>query len=216
MPAIIESVNIGAIRTVQYNGKAITTGIFKAPVDGRIAVRGVNVDGDDQADRKVHGGPDQAVYGYASEDYAWWANELARNMTPAQFGENLTTRGIDINEALIGERWRIGTTLLQVTSPRIPCYKLAMKMDDPNFIKRFSAALRPGAYFAIVQEGAVEKGDEVEVVSRPPHGLSIKKMMRIYLFERERASEMLVPDLPESWRLWAEKHQTSATIKQSI
>lgn len=206
MSATIESVNVGVARTVHYNGKSISTGIFKEPVAGQIAVRGVNLDGDDQADRKVHGGPSQAVYGYASEDYGWWENELGRAMPPGQFGENLTTTGIDINDALIGERWRIGTTVLQVTTPRVPCYKLAMKMDDPHFIKRFGAALRPGAYFAIVEEGELQKGDTIEIVSRPSHDVTVKKMAQIYLFERERLSELLAADLPKSWRNWLDAH----------
>jgi MOSC domain-containing protein YiiM len=206
MPATVQSVNVGPVRTVEYNGKAITTGIFKDPVDGQVSVRGVNLDGDDQADRKVHGGPEQAVYAYACEDYTWWETELGRTMPPGQFGENLTTRGIDVNEALIGERWHVGTTVLQITFPRIPCYKLAMKMDDPRFIKRFGTALRPGSYFAIVQEGSVEKGDAIEVVSRPSHDVTIKKAMQIYLFERERLPELLVPELPTSWRESIEAH----------
>ena len=200
MPASIESVNIGAVRSVQYNGKTITTGIFKEPVAGRVTVRGVNLDGDDQADRRVHGGPDQAVYGYASEDYAWWKKDLRRAVLPGTFGENLTTVGIDISEALIGERWRVGTTLLRVTTPRLPCYKLAMKMDDPAFIKRFASALRPGAYFAIAEEGELGKGDAIEVESRPTHDITIKKFAQIYLFERDRSRELLVADLPDAWR----------------
>ncbi len=206
MPASVESVNVGTIRTVQYNGKTITTGIFKDPVPGRLAVKGVNLAGDDQADRKVHGGPYQAVYGYAREDYDWWENELGRAMPPGQFGENLTTRGIDVNEALIGERWRVGTALLQVTIPRLPCYKLAMKMDDPRFVKRFSAALRTGAYFAIAQEGDVSEGDGIEVVSQPTHDVTIKTFAQIYLFERDRVRELLAVDLPGSWRSWINEH----------
>jgi MOSC domain-containing protein YiiM len=143
---------------VQHGTKTVRSAIFKTPIEGRVSVRGVNLEGDDQADRTVHGGPENAVYAYASEDYSWWDGELDRDLPPGQFGENLTTRDIDVNEALIGERWRAGTALLQVTTPRFPCYKLAMKMEDPHFIKRFSAALRPGAYLTILEEGAVEQG----------------------------------------------------------
>jgi MOSC domain-containing protein YiiM len=196
------SVNVGSVRTVRHDGKDVVTGIFKAPVDGRIAVRGVNLDGDDQADRMVHGGPDRALYAYAEEDYAWWERELERQLAPGTFGENLTTRGIDLNAALVGERWRIGSALLQITTPRFPCYKLAMKMGDPAFVKRFGQAEREGSYLAIVEEGELGRGDAIEVEHRPAHDLTIGKMTHIYLFERSRLSELLVPELPEEWRQW--------------
>ncbi len=198
--SIVLSVNVGSIRTIRYRGKDVRTGIFKEPVTGKVALRGVNLDGDDQADRKVHGGPDQAVYAYASEDYAWWQSELDRALPAGQFGENLTTRGIDINGALIGERWRVGSTLLQVTSPRLPCFKLATKMEDARFIKRFASALRPGAYFSVIEEGDIEQGDSIDILSRPEHDLTISRMAQIFLFEHARLAELLVPELPASWR----------------
>lgn len=205
MSGSVLSVNVSGVRTVHYGGKAITTGIFKTPVNGRVAVQGVNLDGDDQADRTVHGGEVRAVYAYAIEDYAWWEVQLGRALPPGQFGENLTTIGIDVNDALVGERWRIGTAVLQVTVPRVPCYKLALKMEDPRFVKRFAAALRPGPYFSIAGEGEIGQGDSIEVVSRPSHDLTIAKMMKIYLFERDRLAELLVPELPLSWREWITK-----------
>lgn len=202
MSGSVVSVNVSSVRTLLHGGKAIATGIFKTPVNGRVAVQGVNLHGDDQADRSVHGGEVRAVYAYASEDYAWWELQLGRTLPPGQFGENITTAGIDVNAALVGECWRVGSALLQITLPRVPCYKLAMKMGDPRFIKRFARALRPGPYLSIVEEGVVEQGDSIEVVSRPSHDLSIAKMVRIYLFERECLSELLVPELPFSWREW--------------
>ena len=205
--ASIESVNVGRVRTVGHGGALVTTGIFKEPAAGRVQVRGVNLDGDDQADRTVHGGHDRALYAYASEDYDWWGGELGRACTPGAFGENLTTRGIDVSGALIGERWRAGSAVVQVTSPRIPCYKLAMKMDDPQFVKRFAAALRPGAYLAIVEEGDVAAGDGVEIVHRPAHAMTLAEMTRIYFFERQRIGELVdVEELPASWRDWAREH----------
>jgi MOSC domain-containing protein YiiM len=194
------SVNVGGIRTILYRGKDVPTGIFKNPVKGKVPLRGVNLLGDEQADRKVHGGPEQAVYAYASEDYAWWEGELSRSLPSGQFGENLTTRGIDIGTALIGERWRVGSALLQITAPRLPCFKLATKMEEPHFIKRFAAALRPGTYFAVVEEGEIGAGDPIEVALRPAHRLTVAEMARIYLFQRERLAELLVPELPASWR----------------
>lgn len=202
MVANVVSVNVGSVRTVQYGGKTIATGIFKTPVNGRVDVQGVNLRGDDQADRSVHGGETRAVYAYATEDYAWWELQLGRALPPGQFGENITTTGIDVNAAMIGERWRVGSALLQITAPRVPCYKLAMKMDDPRFIKRFARALRPGPYLSIIESGNVEEGDCIEVVSRPSHELTIAKMAQIFLFERDRLPELLVPELPLSWREW--------------
>lgn len=196
------SVNVSGVRTVQYGGKTIATGIFKTPVNGRVAVQGINLHGDDQADRSVHGGEVRAVYAYAIEDYAWWEQQLGRTLPPGQFGENITTAGIDVNAALVGERWRVGSALLQITVPRAPCYKLAMKMGDRQFIKQFALALRPGPYLSIVEKGVVEEGASIEIVSRPSHDLTIAKMTRIYLFERDRLSELLVPELPSSWRGW--------------
>ena len=198
----VVSVNVGGVRTVHYGKKTIATGIFKTPVNERVAVQGVNLDGDDQADRSVHGGETRAVYAYAIEDYTWWEAQLGRTLPPGQFGENITTAGIDVNDALIGERWRVGTALLQITVPRVPCYKLAMKMDDPRFVKRFADALRPGPYFSIIESGDVEQGDSIEVVSQPSHDLTIAKMAQIYLFDRHRLRELLVPELPVSWREW--------------
>src|SRR5215469_4515644 len=117
--ATVQSVNVGSVRVVESNGKHVTTGIFKEPTSGRVAVRGVNLAGDDQADREAHGGPVRAVYGYGADDYAWWSKELDRELLPGTFGENLTLAGIDPSTARIGERWRIGSVVLQVTSPRV-------------------------------------------------------------------------------------------------
>jgi len=201
------SVNAGAVRTVEHGNATITTGIFKEPASGRVRVRGVNLDGDDQADRAVHGGPDRSLYAYSSEDYDWWCGELGHACAPGAFGENLTTLGIDVSGALIGERWRVGSALAQVTSPRIPCYKLAMKMDDPKFVRRFADALRPGAYLAIVDEGDVAAGDRIEIVYRPVHAMTIAEMTRIYFFERDRIGELMdLEELPASWREWAREH----------
>ena len=204
MSGVVIAVNVGPARTVRWRGQTITTGIFKSPVAGRVRIQGVNLVGDQQADRTNHGGAVRSVYAYTVEDYAWWSSELGRDLTPGTFGENLTVRGIDANDALVGERWRIGTAVLQVTVPRVPCYKLAMRMDDPTFVKRFAAALRPGPYFTVLTEGEVGAGDAIEVVWRPRHLLSVREMARIYLFERHRLAAFLdVPELPLSWRTWA-------------
>src|SRR4051812_10679551 len=146
------SVHVGRPRTVQTPRTEVATAIWKYPVDGRVEVRGVNIAGDDQADRSVHGGPDKAVYAYAIEDVRLWEQELGRGLGEAPFGQNLTTEGIDVSGAVIGERWLVGTTLLEVAQPRLPCYKLGLRTGERGFVKRFAQASRPGAYLRIVDE----------------------------------------------------------------
>jgi MOSC domain-containing protein YiiM len=198
------SVNVGPVAEFRA-GRARRSAIVKAPVDGRVAVRGVNLAGDDQADRRVHGGPDQAVYAYAQESYAWWEGELGRELAPGTFGENLTLAGIDVDGAHIGDRWRIGSVLLGVTAPRIPCLKLQTRMGEPKFIKRFAAARRPGAYLRIVEEGKLGAGDAVEMVHRPTHGVTLARMNEILLFEHDARAELLAAgeDLNVDGQAWA-------------
>jgi MOSC domain-containing protein YiiM len=145
----------------------VISAIGKSAVAGRVAVRGVNLAGDEQADRHVHGGPDKAIYAYASEDTAWWATVLGSELGAGAFGENLTTIGVDVSGAVIGERWQIGSSELEVCQPRQPCYKLGIAFGDPGMLRRFAHAGRPGAYLRIVQEGELGAGDEVEIVRRP-------------------------------------------------
>jgi MOSC domain-containing protein YiiM len=136
------SVNVGRARLFDYNRKPAKSAIWKTPVTGRIAARGVNLEGDEQADRKAHGGPDKAIYAYAVEDIHWWEQELARPLPYGTFGENLTTEGISVNDAVIGERWQIGSTVVEVSEPRVPCWRLGVRMNDEAFPRRFTAALR--------------------------------------------------------------------------
>ena len=154
-------VNVGGVRTVDVGERTITTAIWKSPVEGRVAVCGVNVSGDDQADREVHGGEHKAVYAYAWEDTLWWQRELGRDLEPGNFGENLTLGGVDLPDAVVGERWRVGSALLEVSEPRFPCFKLGLRMGDPRFVKRFAAARRTGAYLRIIEEGDVGAGDPI-------------------------------------------------------
>jgi MOSC domain-containing protein YiiM len=203
-PAKVVSVNVGAPRTVKYGRRIVSTAIWKRPVGGRVAVRGVNIAGDDQADRSVHGGVDKAVYAYSREDYEWWAGELASDVPQAgTFGENLTVSGLDLNAAEVGERWRVGSALLEVSEPRFPCFKLGIRMDDPKFLKRFAAARRPGLYLRIVEEGDLGAGDDVEVIDRPGHGVTIGLFTEAYLGDRSRLIELLAADaLSATWRAW--------------
>jgi MOSC domain-containing protein YiiM len=204
--ARVLSVNVGAIRTIDVGDRTITTGIWKHPVEGRIAVRGINVDGDDQADRSVHGGHDKAVYAYAREDTDWWEGELGRSLENGTFGENLTTSGVDLTTCVVGEHWRVGSCLLEVSEARFPCFKLGMKMGDPSFVKQFAAARRPGTYLRIVEEGEIGAGDPIERTDRPNHGVTIGLMTDAYLRDHGLAQRMLeAPQLSQPWREWAEE-----------
>jgi MOSC domain-containing protein YiiM len=200
---IVEAVNVGAPRPVEVDGHTVWTAIWKSPVEGRVPLRGVNLRGDDQADRSVHGGPDKAVYAYGAEDTEWWEGELGRPLGPGAFGENLSVRGLPVSEAVIGERWAVGSTLLEVAQPRLPCFKLGLRMGDPRFLKRFAAAARPGAYFRVIREGDIGAGDTIEVVARPEHGVTSAVVSRAILGEPSllavaaRASE-----LPDELREW--------------
>jgi MOSC domain-containing protein YiiM len=139
------------------------------------------------------------------EDIDWWTESLGRPVVPGRdFGENLTTAGIDLGEAIVGERWRVGTVVLEVSEPRVPCFKLAMRMNDVSFPKKFSAALRTGTYLRIIEEGDLAAGDPIVVTGRPAHGLSIALAARIYLFEHGASARFLeAPQLSEKWRSWA-------------
>src|SRR5262249_16678106 len=160
--------------------------------------------GDDQADRKAHGGPDKVAYAYAVEDAGWWEQEVGRSLAYGEFGENLTTEGIDVNGALVGERWAIGTTGLEISEPRVPCWRLGVRMNDKLFPRRFTEALRPGAYLRIVVEGDVGAGDEIQVIERPDHDLTIRDVLRIYAFDRQEVGRLLaIPRMSDSWRRWA-------------
>ncbi|MEE6263409.1 MOSC domain-containing protein [Plantactinospora sonchi] len=187
------------------------TGINKRPVDGPVPVRapgpkttglGSGLVGDQIFDMAHHGGDDQAAYAYAREDYDWWEAELGRDLPGGIFGENLTTTGVDVNGALIGERWRIGAELLlQVTFARIPCATFQLKMAEPQWIKRFTREARPGAYLRVVEPGEVRAGDQVTVVHRPDHGVSVAEGFRAWTLEPELLPRLLeVPEAPEGVR----------------
>jgi MOSC domain-containing protein YiiM len=210
--AEVVSVNVGMPRTVQHEGKAVTTAIWKRPVTGRVSVRGVNLDGDGQADRSVHGGTDKAVYAYAREDYEWWSAELGEALEAGTFGENLTVSEIDLNAAEVGERWRVGSVLLEVSEPRFPCFKLGIRMGDAKFLKRFAAANRPGTYLQIIDEGELKAGDRIEVVDRPGHAVTIGLFAEAYLRNRGRLVELLAADvLSETWRTWIHERRARPT-----
>jgi MOSC domain-containing protein YiiM len=175
VPRVV-SVNVGAVRTVEWQGRTVVTAIWKEPVEGRITVRGVNLDGDDQADRRVHGGPDKAVYAYSAEDYVWWSAELGRDLAPGTFGDNLTVEGLDLRDAVVGSRWRVGSAVLEVAQPRWPCFKLGIRMGDASFVDEFGDAGRFGAYLRIVTAGDVGTGDAIDVTAAPAGGVTVSEV----------------------------------------
>lgn len=199
------AVNVGGVRRIDVGDRTITTAIWKSPVTGRVAVRGVNVSGDDQADRSVHGGEHKAVYAYAWEDTLWWQDELGRELKPGNFGENLTLERLDPSSAVVGEHWRVGSAVLEVSEPRFPCFKLGIRMGDPLFVKRFAAARRTGTYLKIAQEGDVGAGDAVELLARPAHGITIGLFAEAFLGDHRLAARLLEVPLSPAWREWAEK-----------
>jgi MOSC domain-containing protein YiiM len=198
------SVNVGRPQQLSVRrGRPLMSAIGKAPVEGRLRVAGVNVEGDDQADRRVHGGPDKAVYAYAREDAAFWSAELGRELGPGAFGENLTTEGLDVSGAIVGERWRVGDVELEVCQPRLPCSKLALRLGEPQMVKRFAQASRPGAYLRIVREGELGAGDVVVVLSRPSHGVTVRDVSdAILLDEALLVRAAGAPELPRALAAW--------------
>src|SRR4051794_4309504 len=176
--------------------------IAKAPADGRVRVEGINVAGDAQADRRVHGGPEKAVYAYAREDADWWERELDREIPNGMFGENLTLEGIDVTGARIGERWRAGTVELEVCQPRLPCSKLGLRFGDLRMVKAFGVASRPGAYLRIIQEGELGAGDELTITHRPDHDVTVALVADAILLDESLIRKALTaPRLAEELAL---------------
>lgn len=205
--SVVLSVNVGRPRIVEWFGRQVTTAIWKEPAAGRVRVAGINLEGDDQADRRVHGGSDKAVYAYAVEDYRWWAGELDQPISPGTFGENLTTEGLDLPATVVGEHWQVGTCLLEASAPRLPCFKLGIRMGDAGFVDRFSRAGRYGTYLRILVEGDVGAGDPIAVVSRPDHGLRVVDIARAYETGDEDLIRRLteIPHVPADWVEWARR-----------
>lgn len=201
----IVSVNIGLPREVTWKGRTVLTGIFKEPVEGRVRLRSLNLDGDRQADLTLHGGADKAVYAYPIGHYDYWRRELPDiNLPWGMFGENLTTEGLSEDVVNIGDRFRVGTAEVIVTQPRLPCYKLGIKFGRADIVKRFLASRLTGIYFSVVQEGEVGTGDTIELLSQDENHVTVADITRLYV--RETAdSDLLhraiqVQALPTGWR----------------
>lgn len=174
------SVNVSSPKEIQYKGETVTTGIFKKPVPGRVMLRELNLDGDGQADSTVHGGIHQAVYVYPFEHYDYWKQKLDREDLPyGQFGENFTVVGMTEDQVHIGDVFRIGSASVQITQPRVPCYKLAIKMNLPKFPKLFMASGRTGFYLRVLQEGEVGAGDAIERIEVAPEKMTVQEVFHL-------------------------------------
>ena len=202
------SVNVGLPREVMWHGINVATGIFKEPVEGRVRLRKLNLDGDGQADLTVHGGKDKAVYCCPLAHYDYWKKELpGRELPAASFGENFTTEGLLEDSVHIGDQFSIGSAEVIVTQPRLPCYKLGIRFQSDDMVRRFLVSGRTGFYFAVTREGEVGAGDEIELIARDPNAVPISEITRLYVARRysdpdlaSLARALRVVALPESWK----------------
>jgi len=201
----IVSVNVGRPRLYTWKGETFSTGIFKEPVAGRVMLRRTNLDGDRQADLSVHGGPNKAAYAYPSEHYPYWAGQFpGRDLPWGSFGENFTTEGLLETAVSVGDRYRIGSAVVMVKTPRVPCFKLAAKFQTEDMIEKFLLAGRSGFYFSVVEEGEVGTGDEIQFLGGEPSTLNVAETYKLYWSPQpnvellRRATEIEV--LPEGWR----------------
>lgn len=203
----VVSINTGLPREVEWKGRKVLTAIFKTPVQGCVPLRKLNFDGDRQADLSVHGGVDKAVYLYSVEHYGYWRSELDASPPIGMFGENITTEGLLEDDVSVGDRLRAGTAELIVTQPRLPCFKLGLRFGRDDMVKRFLASRRTGFYAAVVQEGEVGAGDEIEWIRRDPDKVAISLITRLYLLKTLGGADLellrravRIEALPESWR----------------
>jgi MOSC domain-containing protein YiiM len=202
------SVNTGLPREVTWHGRSVTTGIFKEPVQGRVVLRKLDLDGDRQADLTVHGGPYKAAYCYPIVHYDYWKRELpGRELPIGIFGENFTTDGLLEDSVHLGDQFSIGSAEVIVTQPRLPCYKLGVRFQSDDMVKRFLASGRTGFYLAVIREGEVGAGDEIRVISRDPNGVPVSEVTRLYVAKRYAEDDVTsvrralqVAALPESWK----------------
>ncbi len=211
------SLNVGLPRVVMSNGDPVSTGIFKEPVAGRVVLRTLNLEGDRQADLSVHGGPSKAVYVYPSEHYDYWKRELPEmKLSWGMFGENFTTAGLFESELNLGDKFRVGSAVVMVTEPRMPCYKLGIRFNRPDIVKRFLASDRTGFYFAVLEEGEVGVGDSIELIEESQRNVRVSEITLLYTREKRnvgllrRAIE--VEALPESWKSYFQHRLEKLTV----
>jgi MOSC domain-containing protein YiiM len=204
-PMTLKSVNVSMPKDVVHNGKSVTTGIFKEPVEGRVMLHRLNLDGDGQADLWGHGGAFRAVYVYSFENYAYWARELGRDdFAIAQFGENFTVEGMLEDHIHVGDVFRVGSALVEVSQPRVPCYKLAIKMGIEGFQNQFLASGRMGFYVRVLEEGEVGAGDTIELVKRDPRAMTVRQVNELLYFDKANlkgtAEALDIPALSHGWK----------------
>ena len=202
------SLNTGLPREVAWHGRSVTTAIYKQPVAGRVALRTLNLDGDRQADLTVHGGKYKAVYCYPIAHYDYWKAKLpGRELPTAIFGENFTIDGPLENAVHLGDRFSVGSAEVIVTQPRLPCYKLGVRFQADDMVRRFLASRQTGFYLAVTREGEVGAGDEIKVIARDPHGVPVSEITRLYIAKRYGDDDVIslrralqVSVLPGSWK----------------
>ncbi|MEO1050982.1 MAG: MOSC domain-containing protein [Bacteroidota bacterium] len=200
----LDSIFVGKPRQVENQGKMVTTGIFKEKITGPVGVTKLNVEGDQQADLKVHGGVEKAVYAYPSEHYQFW-KEKRPNLAfgPGRFGENLSITGLSEKDVCIGDTYKIGSVVFMVKSPRMPCFKLGIKMNDPRFVKDFMDANLTGFYFCVLEEGEIEAGNRIEKIDEDGHGLTVDETARLYALDKDNNALLRKaassPSLPTDW-----------------
>lgn len=216
----ILSVNVGLPREIFHEGRSIHTGIFKVPVEGRVRVGALNLAGDQQADLTVHGGPNKAVYAYPAEHYGYWRKELPGVDFPwGSFGENLTTEGLLEKELNIGDRLCVGSVELIVTEPRLPCYKLGVKFDRDDMVRRFLKSRRTGFYCAVLREGELGAGDTIHLLGCDDNHVSVADITRLYAFDKQDLAGMRraadLPPLPESWRGYFRERVNKLTAEKA-
>jgi MOSC domain-containing protein YiiM len=216
----IVSLNVGLPRDVTWHDRVVTTGIFKSPVQGRVALRTLNLDGDGQADLTVHGGEYKAVYCYPLEHYEYWKKELpGRDLPLGMFGENFTTEGMDENSVHLGDRFSVGSAEVVVTQPRLPCYKLGVRFHSDDMVRKFLASGRSGFYVAVTREGEVGAGDEIKVISRDANTVPVSEITRLYVAKRFAPDDakslrraLQVTALPDSWKEYFRERLDRANI----
>jgi MOSC domain-containing protein YiiM len=211
------SINVGLPRDVNWRGKTVRTSIWKSPVEGRVSVSKLNLDGDQQSDLTVHGGLDKAIYAYPCEHYSFWRSQLPDLDLPwGAFGENFTTEGLLEGQVHIGDRLRAGSAEFIVTQPRMPCFKLGIRFDRPDMVKRFLQSKRTGFYLAVLHEGEVAAGDSIEFRDRQEGGLTITDIVNLYTVDSENQELLqratVLPALPDAWKEYFRKRLWDADV----
>jgi MOSC domain-containing protein YiiM len=213
------SLNVGLPREVSWHGRIVSTGIFKEPVESRVRLRKLNLDGDRQADLTVHGGEFKAVYCYPLVHYDYWRGELGRDLPMGMFGENFTTDAALEDSVHLGDRFAVGSAELVVTQPRLPCYKLGIKFQADDMVKHFLASGRTGFYFSVAREGEVGAGDEMTLSSRDAHAVPVSEITRLYIAKRYAQDDVAavrralqVAALPDSWKHYLRERLQTASV----